>query len=188
MLSKIVIFFIVVISFLTACTAPQSLPTGPTPIPTLIPATEPSGPLTETALPSFPIQSYPARLPSAELGLPLYQTHCANCHGEDGNGVVPGARNFGDLDYMRGETPASFYNTVTEGRGEMEGFRDILTSDKIWDVIFYIWRFSTDAEKLALGQQIYDDSCQICHGLDGSGEVLGAADFSDIKHHVISTW
>jgi mono/diheme cytochrome c family protein len=181
MLSKIALFFTFIISFLTACTAPQSLPAGPTPIPTLIPATEPSGPLTETALPSFPIQSYPARLPSAELGLPLYQTHCANCHGEDGNGVVPGARNFGDLDYMRGETPASFYNTVTEGRGEMEGFRDILTSDEIWDVIFYIWRFSTDAEKLALGQQIYNDSCQICHGLDGSGEVLGAADFSDLR-------
>ncbi len=178
---KITFFSLVIILLLSACTPPQSLPSGPTPIPTLVPATEPSGPLTETALPSFPIQSYPARLPSAEQGLPLYQTHCASCHGEDGNGVVPGARNFGDLDYMRGETPASFYATLTEGRGEMAGFRDTLSSDERWDVIFYVWRFSTDAEKLALGQQIYEDNCQVCHGQDGSGEVLGAADFSDLR-------
>jgi len=181
MFSKIVLFSPVIILFLTACTAPQSLPSGPTPIPTLIPATEPSSPLTETALPAFPIESYPARLPSAELGLPLYQTHCASCHGEDGNGVVPGARNFGDLDYMRGETPASFYSTVTQGRGEMPGFRDTLTSDERWDVIFYVWQFSTDAEKLALGETIYDANCQVCHGVDGTGEVLGAADFSDLR-------
>jgi mono/diheme cytochrome c family protein len=181
MTQKIAIFCPIIILFLTACAVPQSLPAGPTSIPTLIPATEPSSPLTETALPSFPIQSYPARLPSAERGLPLYKTHCASCHGEDGNGVVPGARNFSDLDYMRGETPAFFYTTVTEGRGEMQAFLDILTSDERWDVVFYVWRFSTDAEKLALGQHLYDDNCQICHGLDGSGEVLGAADFSDLR-------
>ena len=171
----------IILLFLIACSGPQSLPSGPTSIPTLIPATEPSNPLTETALPSFPVQSYPARPPSAELGMPLYQTHCASCHGEDGNGVVPGARNFNDLDYMRGETPAFFYNTITEGRGEMQGFLDTLTSDELWDVVFYVWRFSTDAENLALGQHIFDDNCQICHGEDGSGEVLGASDFSDLR-------
>lgn len=178
---KIAIFSSVILLFLAACSAPQSLPSGPTSIPTLIPATEPSGPITETTLPSFPIQSYPARLPSAELGLPIYQTHCASCHGEDGSGVVPGARNFGDLDYMRGETPASFYSTVTEGRGEMEGFRDTLTSDERWDAVSYVWRFSTDNESLALGEQIYKDNCEVCHGTDGNGEVLGAADFSDLR-------
>jgi mono/diheme cytochrome c family protein len=181
MINKYLKFTPIIILILTACTAPQSLPSGPTPIPTLVPATEPSSPLTETAVPSFPIQSYPARLPSAELGQPLYQTHCASCHGEDGNGVVPGARNFGDLDYMRGETPASFYTAVTEGRGEMQGFLDTLTSDELWDVVFYVWRFSTDAEKLALGQHLYDDNCVACHGEDGTGEVLGAADFSDLR-------
>ncbi len=181
MTHKIAILSAVIILLLTACAGPQSLPSGPTPIPTLIPATEPSSPLTATAVPSFSIQSYPARLPSAELGQPLYQTHCASCHGEDGNGVVPGARNFGDLDYMRGETPASFYTTVTEGGGEMQGFRDLLSSDERWDVIFYVWRFSTNAEALALGQHLYEVNCQVCHGRDGSGEVLGAADLSDLR-------
>ena len=96
------------------------------------------------------------------------------CHGEDGNGVVPGARNFGDLDYMRGETPASFYTAVTEGRGEMQGFLDTLTSDELWDVVFYVWRFSTDAEKLALDRialsgGVFQNALlvDLCHQLAG---------------------
>ncbi len=56
---------------LGACAAPRSLPAGPTPIPTLIPATEPVSPLGATAAPSFTIQSYPAQLPSAARGQPL---------------------------------------------------------------------------------------------------------------------
>jgi mono/diheme cytochrome c family protein len=131
--------------------------------------------------PSFTILSYPARLPSAALGQPLYQTHCARCHGPDGKGVVPGARNFGDLDYMRGETPAYFYAAVTEGRGEMPSFKDRLASDQRWDVVFYVWRFSTSAETLALGQSLYETNCAACHGADGTGKVLGAADFTDLR-------
>jgi mono/diheme cytochrome c family protein len=170
-----------IILFLAACAPPQSLPSGPTPIPTLIPVTEVSSPLDATEVPTFTILSYPARLPSAELGQPLYQDQCASCHGEDGNGVVPGARNFGDLDYMRGETPASFYSTIIEGRGEMAAFRNTMSSDEIWDAVFYVWRFSTDAEALALGEHLYENNCEACHGLDGTGEVLGAADLTDLR-------
>ena len=181
MIQKIILLFSFIILFLVACAPPQSLPSGPTPIPTLFPVTEVSSPLIATDVPTFTILSYPARLPSAELGQPLYQDQCASCHGEDGNGVVPGARNFGDLDYMRGETPASFYSTITEGRGEMPAFRDTISSDEIWDAAFYVWRFSTNAETLALGQHLYENNCEACHGLDGTGEVLGAADLTDLR-------
>lgn len=164
-----------------ACAAPRNLPEGPTPIPTLIPATEPASSLEATPVPSFIIESYPAQRPSAERGEPLYQENCISCHGVDGRGVVPSARNFNDLDYMRGEAPASFYAATNEGRGEMPAFRGRLTSDEIWDVVFYIWRFSTDAKTLALGEHLYETNCTACHGTDGSGEVLGAADFSDLR-------
>ena len=181
MIQKIILLFSFIILLLVACAPPQSLPSGPTPIPTLFPVTEVSSPLIATDVPTFTILSYPARLPSVELGQPLYQDQCASCHGEDGNGVVPGARNFGDLDYMRGETPASFYSTIAEGRGEMTAFRDTMSSDEIWDAAFYVWRFSTNAETLALGQQLYENNCEACHGLDGTGEVLGAADLTDLR-------
>jgi mono/diheme cytochrome c family protein len=164
-----------------ACVVPRSLPAGPTPIPTLIPATAPAQSPGATALPVFAVLSYPARLPSAAIGQPLYQTHCARCHGADGKGVVPGARNFNDLDYMRGESPAYFYAIVTQGRGQMPPFRDLLSSDARWDVVFTVWRFSTNRETLALGQSVYEGNCVACHGADGVGRVLGAADFTDLR-------
>jgi len=167
---------------LVACAGPSNLPAGPTPIPTLIPATEMVSFPGSQATPSFTILSYPARPPSTEAGQPIYEEHCAECHGTDGEGVVPGARNFNDLDYMRGETPTSFYAIITEGRGEMPPFRDILTSDERWDVLFYLWRFSTDAEALASGKHVYESNCAACHGEDGVGTVLGASDFTDFRY------
>lgn len=177
----IVVFLAILTLLLVACAEPESLPAGPTPIPTLIPATEPASLPGSATTPVFTLLSYPARLPSASIGQPLYQSHCAVCHGADGKGVVPGARNFNDLDYVRGETPANFYAIVTEGRGSMPSFRDTLTSDERWDVVFYTWRFSTNVDALALGRNLYDTNCAACHGEDGVGKVLGASDFSDLR-------
>jgi mono/diheme cytochrome c family protein len=172
---------VILTALLAACAVPGYLPVGPTPIPTLIPVTEPARQPGAEATPAFIILSYPARAPSSALGQQLYQDQCAECHGEDGKGIVPGARNFNDLDYMRGETPASFYSAVTEGRGEMPSFQDLMTSDERWDVVFYMWRFSTSAEALALGKSLYETNCAACHGEDGVGKVLGAADFTDLR-------
>lgn len=179
------IYSIILSAFLAtlipACMSPRSLPIAPTPIPTLIPATEPANRFRAESTPSFTILSYPARPPSVALGQPVYEAECASCHGLDGAGTVPGARNFNDLDYMRGETPAFFYSAVTEGRGEMPSFMNNLTSDERWDVVFYLWRFSTDTSTLALGNSIYQENCSACHGEDGVGKVLGAADFTDVR-------
>lgn len=171
----------VLIIFLAACAPPHSLPEGPTPIPTLVPATPlPSIP-EPTEVPSFAILSFPGRPPSAEHGKPLYESHCVECHGEDGNGVVPEARNFGDVDYMRGVTPTEFYAAISEGRGDMPGFDDELTSDERWDLVYYVWTFSTSAENIAMGEDIYETNCAACHGEDGTGEVLGSSDFTDLR-------
>lgn len=175
-----VIPLLVLFTILTGCAPPSGLPEGPTPIPTLIPVTEGVA-VAEPTEPSFAILSYPVRPPSALEGEQIFQEHCAECHGEDGTGVVPGARNFQDLDYMRGETPAYFYSTVTEGRGDMPAYNAILSSDERWDVIFYVWRHSTSAEILDLGKQLFETNCAACHGVDGSGELLGSADFTDIR-------
>jgi len=166
--------------FLTACAPPQPLPSGPTPIPTLIPATIPPNDIEPTEIAALVVESYPAGLPSASRGQDLYGEHCASCHGSDGNGVVPNARNFGDVDYMRGETPAEFYTIITEGRGaDMPAFGEELTSDERWAVVYYVWRFSTTGDALQQGHEIYQDNCVSCHGEDGRSMILGAANFSD---------
>jgi mono/diheme cytochrome c family protein len=166
---------------LAACAPPHGLPEGPTPIPTLIPVTEALAAIEPTETPSFAIRSYPARPPSAADGQEIYTTNCAECHGQDGTGVVPGARNFMDVDYMRGEMPADFYAAVVEGRGEMPAFKDTLSSDEVWDVVFYIWRLSTTAETIDAGREVYNQNCSACHGEDGSGQLLGSANFTDLR-------
>jgi len=82
---------------------------------------------------------------------------------------------------MRGENPAFFYAAVTEGRGDMPSFQNSLTSDERWDVVFYTWRFSTTPDTLAIGKSIFETNCAACHGDNGVGTVLGAADFTDLR-------
>ena len=166
---------------LAACAPPAGLPPGPTSIPTLVPVSEAIGSMVATEGSGFTILSYPAGPPSAAEGERIYQARCAECHGQDGTGAVPAARNFRDLDYVRGETPANFYAAVTEGRGEMPRYQDLLSSDGRWDVVFYVWRLSTTTEILRAGQETYQDNCAACHGADGSGELLGSADFTDLR-------
>jgi mono/diheme cytochrome c family protein len=168
------------LALLSACDAPDRLPTGPTPIPTLIPISEQSE-QAETDEEVFTLQSYPAQLPSASNGLEIYQEFCTECHGPDGTGLVPGARDFRDLDYIRGETPQDFYAAVTEGRNDMPSYSETLSSDERWDVVFYIWRLSTSPETIATGSEIYAANCSPCHGADGAGEQLGSADFTDLR-------
>lgn len=166
----------------SGCTPRQLQIEGPTPIPTLIPATMPSVALEPTESAPQVVEGYPAGKPDAESGRVLYDEHCAECHGVDGNGVVPNARNFGDVDYMRGETPASFYVVISEGRGQdMPAFGEALSSDERWDVTYYVWNFSTTAENINQGQDIYAANCVSCHGEDGRSMILGAANFSDSR-------
>lgn len=168
------------IFLLAACGDPSTLPQGLTPIPTLIPASLSFVSLRPAPIASPVVESYPAGLPSAMDGKVLYAEHCASCHGEDGKGLLPNARDFGDVDYMRGETPAEFYTAVTEGRGQdMPAFGDILSSDERWDMVYYLWRLSTSEQTLNEGRVIYTSSCIACHGNDGQSMILGAANFSD---------
>lgn len=171
---------IAIASIFSACSPPKGLPEGPTPIPTLIPVTVLPSNIQPTEVTQLVVESYPAGLPSALAGQSLYGEYCASCHGIDGNGLVPNARNFGDVDYMRGETPANFYVIISEGRGvDMPAFGDELSSDDRWAIVYYIWRFSTSDETLQGGHGIYQGNCAACHGEDGRSLILGAANFPD---------
>lgn len=176
------IIFAVFAVLLAACTSPQTMPAGLTPIPTLIPVSSPEGGLPITPTPPRVVESFPAGVPAASHGQELYDANCASCHGTDGKGLVPNARNFGDVDYMRGETPVDFYTVISEGRGnEMPAFGDELSSDERWDIVSYLLRFSTPDDSLKQGKQVYESNCVACHGEDGRSMILGAANFSDAR-------
>lgn len=174
------VILLVMLLLVGGCANPQPLPAAPTPIPTLIPATLPPEP-TSTLRPAALGVTFPSRKPSAQGGEDLYREHCANCHGVDGKGTVPGARNFSDADYIRGESPVRFYQIISDGRGSMPGFRDNLPEDERWDLTLYIWHFATAPQILDQGKVIYERDCAACHGPDGKGVVPGAADFTDFE-------
>jgi cbb3-type cytochrome c oxidase subunit III len=151
-----------------------------TPIPTLIPATLPPQP-TATLWPVSLEVSFPSRRPSTNAARELYQQHCVNCHGTDGKSIVPGARNFSDADYLRGQTPVRIYQIISHGRRAMPGWSDRLSVNERWDLAFYVWGFATSRARLELGKTIYQENCTNCHGADGKGIVPGVPDFTNVE-------
>lgn len=170
-------FFVLILAVgLVACNTPQPLPTAPTVIPTLPPATLPPP---DTGAPAAPSVSLPVAAPVAAAGQTIYQAKCASCHGTDGNGVVEKARDFTDADYVRAAAPVAFFQAVTGGQGTMPAFKDELTAEERWNVVFFLWSFSVTPDVLAKGKGVYESAgCIACHGPDGQGAIPQARKFT----------
>ncbi len=163
------------------CTSPQPIAKGLTPIPTLIPATMPPTPQpTETP----PGLALPSRAPAPAAAAELYAANCASCHGVDGMGQVPDARDFTDIDYIRGALPSTFFVAITNGRKNMPAWEDKFSDDERWDLVFYVRQFAITEDVLAAGQAIFTKNCVACHGPDGKGIIPGTPDFSGISWSV----
>lgn len=88
--------------------------------------------------PSTPdAQSVPANLAAPAMvdeGRRLYQQHCTQCHGADGNGGVRLAGN--------GLDPASAFRTISQGRTRgglrMPMWKGVLTDEQIWALSAYL--------------------------------------------------
>lgn len=185
--ARLLMIVLAIFLLVGACTNPQPLPGAPTPIPTLIPATLPPQP-TATTRPAALGINFPSQKPSAQTGNNLYkEEQCTSCHGVDGKGTVPGARDFSDADYLRGESPLRFFQVISDGRGSMPGFRDRLSEDERWDLTMYIWHFVAPPETLKRGEAIYERDCAVCHGADGKGVVPNAPDLTDFEEIAVHT-
>ncbi|MFQ5592689.1 MAG: c-type cytochrome [Anaerolineae bacterium] len=165
---------------LLSCSAPQQPVVYTTPIPSLIPATLPPPPAA-TPLPVGLEVTFPSRQPSPPTAGPLFQEHCATCHGPEGKGIVPNARNLSDVDYLRGQSPLRLYDIISNGRGSMPGWVDTLSVNERWDLVFYTWNFASSPLVVKLGKAIYQQNCATCHSADGTGSVPGAPDFTNIE-------
>ena len=168
---------------------------GATPEPTEVPtAVEPTQPPPEPTLPAEPTapepaepaeeeRLFPPEMPSAERGSAIFTANCASCHGEAGDGsALPGAADFTDLEFMRGEKPAEFFEAIRDGieGTAMPAWGEALSEMEIWDVLYYEWAFATSPEEIAQGEALFAANCVTCHGETGDGSALpGAADFTD---------
>jgi mono/diheme cytochrome c family protein len=126
---------------------------------------------------------FPSEAPSAVRGEGIYTENCVTCHGEAGDGSgLAGAADFTDLDFMRGEKPAEFFQAIRDGveGSAMPAWGARLDDMEMWDVLYYEWTFATSPDQIAEGQALYTENCVTCHGQAGDGSGLaGAASFAD---------
>lgn len=69
----------------------------------------------------------------AELGPKIYKQYCAVCHGPDGKLGLNGAKDLTVSKYTEAERIVQ----VTEGKGAMTPFKNILTPEEIKAVVAY---------------------------------------------------
>jgi cytochrome c6 len=79
----------------------------------------------------------PAHAADPGRGGPLYQKHCAACHGANGAPVWPGT-----LDFRRPEalmkSDAQMLGVIRRGRGVMPGYLGIMKERELMDLVAYL--------------------------------------------------
>ncbi len=96
----------------------------------------------------------PATAASLAAGKATFDDNCALCHGDQGKGDGPGAvaikvkpANFTDSKLMRAETDGSIFYKMSEGRGPMPPWKDVLSVKERWQLVNYIRKLGKDAAK-----------------------------------------
>ncbi len=118
-----------------------------------------------------------------EIGERLYASYCTQCHGSDARGAR-GYPNLRDDDWLYGGEPDNIYKTIVNGRkAAMPAWADLLSNEDIFNVVSYVESMSgrtVDGKHAALGKDIYNTNCAICHGGDGKGNYMfGAPNLTD---------
>jgi len=70
-------------------------------------------------------------------GSSLYATHCAACHGANGNPVMPGAPNFRRMDTLM-RPDMQLLTSIRNGKGAMPGYFGVLRDREILDLVAYL--------------------------------------------------
>jgi cytochrome c6 len=70
-------------------------------------------------------------------GNKLYALHCASCHGNRGEGGMPGAPNFAQSNALI-QPDSTLLRKIKDGRNAMPGYFGILREREILDVIAYL--------------------------------------------------
>ncbi len=114
-----------------------------------------------------PAAVYPQTRPIAARGAAIWQG-------------IPGlpdpATVLAQLD-LRRQSPAQVFEALRDDQVpgvSLAALRD-LPPEALWDVVAYLWREHTTAERLELGRRLYLPNCAPCHGEMGNGQGPAAA-------------
>ena len=80
---------------------------------------------------------------SIQEGRKSYAYHCASCHGKNARGDGPDAKDLYPkpadlLKRLEDHSEGDFFWKVSNGRGDMPGFREQFSDRQIWEVINFI--------------------------------------------------
>jgi cytochrome c oxidase cbb3-type subunit III len=146
------------------------------------------------------------RSAAVSMGRPVYRTHCAGCHGADGEGkVADGVPDLRDHDWLYGEGRVSEIEGVVRygirarnskgwNLAAMPAYASLrpyaaepippLTPGEVSDVVQLLLRYearASDSVASARGAAVYQKGgCWDCHGPDGYGDpAIGAPNLRD---------
>ena len=110
----------------------------------------------------YKIISTPHKKPDLNHAAALYQQQCAACHGAEGFGDGPMAKdlqptptNFHNAERYSQRTIYSLFSTITQGVGgtAMRGFTELSDHDR-WSLAFYVGRMAVDPEQVQAGEAL----------------------------------
>lgn len=90
---------------------------------------------------------------SINSGKKLYQSHCKSCHGDPGknNGLPLQPHPTDMLDPMvQNQTSGEIFYRITEGKGAMPSFKNVLSEDDRWNVVNYVHSLGGNTKKAAV--------------------------------------
>jgi cytochrome c oxidase cbb3-type subunit 3 len=127
------------------------------------------------ALPIEEIATDPA---VRKMGMRMFATNCAQCHGADAKGTY-GFPNLADDDWIYGGSAVDIETSISQGRqAAMPGWGSIIGDQGVTDVTAYILSINgreADGVRAAAGEEVFQTYCVACHGADASGNsAMGA--------------
>ena len=137
---------------------------------------------------------FPQQSPDLVNGAAIYQEKCVDCHGDTGlgdgslaseiNGVVAQIGTEALADFS---SPLEWYSIVLLGNMAklMPPFSGSLSEQDAWDVVSYVYTFTSSEEAVAEGAILFEETCAACHGSEGQAPLApGAFDFRDSEQLV----
>ena len=83
-------------------------------------------------------------------GEDVYKAKCATCHGPDGSGNTPVGKSLQVADLrsaaVQSKSDAELTQSVTEGKGNMPGFKGNITDDEIHAVVTFVRTFAAKGD------------------------------------------
>ena len=119
------------------------------------------------------------------MGQRIFINNCSVCHGTDARGSF-GFPNLADNDWLYGGESENIKTSISSGRqGQMPAWGAVIGDTGVRQTALYVRNLSgletgASEEELSAGQQIYNQTCSVCHNADGSGNtLLGAPDLTN---------